>query len=309
MQTSAPKSPEERVYLRWSNDWFITSSIIEGTPLGDGVTYSATIPAQPDATTCFYSVLTSTVDLTGYTTSGTIDTLTLAVNGIFNALATPPPTPSPTPSPTVTPTPSTTPTPTPTPTPSPTVTPTPSATPTPTPAGPIITQQPANATVTTGQTATFKVTAIGTGRLTYQWQKNGILIPGAAHRIYVTPPTQDSDNGELFSVIVADSTGGTTQSNNAMLTVIPDGIPPAITSQPANATVRLGRRAKFSVIATGSLPLTYQWRKNDVDIPGATKPNYTTPPTTSGDNGALFSVTVTNSYGNVVSTEAVLTVR
>jgi hypothetical protein len=90
MTTNQVRSVEERVYLRWSNHWFITSHIIEASPGGDGLTYTATIPPQPDGNSCFYTVLTSTADLTGYTGSGIIDELTLAVNGIFNALPTPP---------------------------------------------------------------------------------------------------------------------------------------------------------------------------------------------------------------------------
>ena len=89
MTTNQPKSPEERVYLRWSNDWFITSNIIEATPGGDGVSYSATIPPQPRATACYYTTVTSTADLNGRTTSADIDELTLAMNGIFNALGNP----------------------------------------------------------------------------------------------------------------------------------------------------------------------------------------------------------------------------
>ena len=108
MTTNQPKSVEERVYLRWSNDWFITSHIIEASPGGDGLTYTAAIPPQPYGNSCFYTVLTSTADLTGYTGSGIIDDLTLALNGTFNALPTPP-MPSPTPTPTATATPSATP--------------------------------------------------------------------------------------------------------------------------------------------------------------------------------------------------------
>ena len=106
MTTNQLKSAEERIYLRWSNDWFITSHIIEASPGGDGLTYTATIPPQPDGNSCFYTVLTSTVDLTGYTGSGIIDELTLALNGTFNALPSPPtPTPTPTATATATPTP------------------------------------------------------------------------------------------------------------------------------------------------------------------------------------------------------------
>jgi hypothetical protein len=85
--------------------------------------------------------------------------------------------------------------------------------------------------------------------------------------------------------------------------------PPTITTQPANATVKAGKTAKFTVIATGTMPLSYQWRKNGANIPGATKPSYTTPATTPADDGALFSATVTNSLGSVTSNDAVLTVK
>jgi uncharacterized repeat protein (TIGR01451 family) len=76
MVTSQPKSVEERIYLRWSTDFFITSNVVEAT--GSGVDYSATIPAQPAGTGVQYSIPTSTVDLSPFVTSGIIDALTLA---------------------------------------------------------------------------------------------------------------------------------------------------------------------------------------------------------------------------------------
>ena len=61
--------------------------------------------------------------------------------------------------------------------------------------------------------------------------------------------------------------------------------------------------------ASGTAPLSYQWRENGVNIPGAKKASYTTKKTTSADNGALFSVIVTNSIGSVTSNDATLTVN
>ena len=84
---------------------------------------------------------------------------------------------------------------------------------------------------------------------------------------------------------------------------------PFITTQPADKTVPVGRRAKFSVTATGTPPLFYQWTKNGVNITGATKSSYRTPPTTLADNGSLFAVMVTNSNGTVTSNNATLTVH
>ncbi len=89
--------------------------------------------------------------------------------------------------------------------------------------GPSIVTQPANATVTEGQTATFTVTASGIPPLSYQWQKNGANISGAIAAEYTTPATEIVDSGSLFRVLVSDSSGSTT-SNSAALTV--NSIPP-----------------------------------------------------------------------------------
>lgn len=83
---------------------------------------------------------------------------------------------------------------------------------------------------------------------------------------------------------------------------------PSIVTQPANATVPLGQTATFSVGATGAGPLTYQWAENGTAIEGATSYIYVTPPVIQSENGAAFSVTVSNSEGNVVSSGVTLTV-
>ncbi len=70
-----------------------------------------------------------------------------------------------------------------------------------------------------------------------------------------------------------------------------------------------GQTATFSVTATGTAPLSYQWQKNGTAISGATSSSYTTPAETTSDNGALFTVVVTNSVGSVTSNAATLTVN
>ena len=82
---------------------------------------------------------------------------------------------------------------------------------------------------------------------------------------------------------------GSTLSNSATLTVKPPPSPPSITTQPTDQTVQVGQRAKFTIIATGSGALSYQWTKNGVNISGATRKVYTTSPETLEDNGALFA--------------------
>ncbi len=78
---------------------------------------------------------------------------------------------------------------------------------------------------------------------------------------------------------------------------------------PHDATVMAGAAATFSVTAAGSADLSYQWQKNNVNISGATNAMYTTPATTSADNGAVFTVTVSNSVGSATSLPSSLTVN
>jgi hypothetical protein len=183
-----------------------------------------------------------------------------------------------------------------------------SAPPTDTPTAPSFTLQPASQTVVVGQPATFSVTVTGTAPLTYQWQKNNANISGATSANYTTPATVSGDNGATFRVIASNSVGNMT-SNAATLTVNAAPVAPSISTQPANQTVTVGQTATFSVIAAGTVPLTYQWQKNNTNIPGATSATYTTPATVSGDNGATFRVIVSNSVNSSTSNAATLTVN
>jgi Immunoglobulin I-set domain len=171
---------------------------------------------------------------------------------------------------------------------------------------PLIGTQPSNQTVAVGATATFSVVATGTAPLHYQWQKGTTAISSATSASYTTPAAIISDNGSQFSVIVSNSAGSIT-SNAATLTVSSSG-PPVITQQPANQTVAVGETATFSVAATGTLPLTYEWQKGTTPIAGATSASYTTPATTSADSGSQFKVLVSNSGGNAASNTVTLTV-
>jgi len=175
-------------------------------------------------------------------------------------------------------------------------------------AAPSITTQPVNQTVTVGQTATFTVVATGTAPLSYQWQKNGTAISGATSASYTTAATTSSDNGAQFVVVVSNTAGSVT-SNAATLTVNAGAVAPLITTQPANQTVTVGQMATFTVVATGTAPLSYQWQKNTTAISGATSASYTTPATTSADNSAKFVVVVSNTAGSVTSNAATLTVN
>ena len=93
-------------------------------------------------------------------------------------------------------------------------------------AAPKIRTQPANQTVNAGQAATFNVVATGTPALTYQWQKNGVNISGAASASYSTTTTVIGDSGSTFDVVVTNSAGSVT-STSATLTVNQVTTPPS----------------------------------------------------------------------------------
>jgi hypothetical protein len=83
---------------------------------------------------------------------------------------------------------------------------------------------------------------------------------------------------------------------------------PVITTQPLSQTVTAGQTVTFGVVATAMPVPTYQWNKNDSAISDAISASYTTPGTTTSDNGATFSVVVRNIMGMAISSAATLTV-
>ncbi len=196
------------------------------------------------------------------------------------------------------------------------VAPTPPVTTTPpaptTPTGPVVTAPAAVApTITTqpraqvahaGATASFSVVASGTAPLSYQWRKNNVPLTGAVNATLTLTGLQSADAG-TYTVFVSNAAGSVT-SAGAALTV---NLPPGISAPPADQTVLLGGRASFSVAATGTGPLSYQWRKNSTDLPNATNATLTLDPAKLSDAGG-YSVVVTNAVSSAASASAQLTV-
>ena len=172
---------------------------------------------------------------------------------------------------------------------------------------PSITTDPASITVTEPDAATFSVVATGTAPLSYQWRRDGVDIPGETGTSYTLDPTSVADDGATFDVVVTNAFGSAT-STAATLTVSASGVAPSITTDPASITVTEPDAATFSVVATGTAPLSYQWRRDGVDIAGETGTSYTLDPTSVADDGATFDVVVTNAFGSATSTAATLTV-
>src|SRR6185503_17835584 len=110
-----------------------------------------------------------------------------------------------------------------------------------------------------------------------------------------------------YVVVVANGAGSIT-SAVAQLTVNAVAVPPSITTQPQSQTVNAGANVNFSVVATGSAPLSYQWRKDNVNIGGATLASLSLNNVQTSQAGN-YTVVVTNSGGSITSAVAQLTVN
>jgi hypothetical protein len=168
---------------------------------------------------------------------------------------------------------------------------------------PHITVQPLSQSVLLNNSVTFSVGATSGTTMTYQWRKNGSIIPGATASSYTIVHVQTTDAG-VYSVDVTNA-GGTVTSSGATLTV---NVPAGITTQPLSRAVLVGQNASFSVQASSTAPLSYQWRFNGTALSGATSSALTLT-NVQTTNAGSYTVVVSNPYGSVVSAVATLTVN
>jgi hypothetical protein len=156
-----------------------------------------------------------------------------------------------------------------------------------------ITTQPVSQSICIGGSVTFNVSATG-NNLSYQWKKNGTDITGATSSSFTINPVASGDAANYTVIVTGEC--GTVTSNIATLAILSTT---SITSQPQSVGVCLGGNATFSVTAAGA-GLTYQWRKNGINITGATSATYTITGVTAGDV-ADYSVVVSGPCGSVTS--------
>ena len=167
---------------------------------------------------------------------------------------------------------------------------------------PSISTQPLSSTINTGEHATFGISATGE-QLCYQWRKNGIPISGATNAVYALPNVQKDDQG-TYDIVVSNP-GGSVTTSPATLTVVG----PLLTLQPAQRQVlSKGEDATFSVSATGTGDLSYQWYHNGLAIAGGTYSILTVSNIKYTDSGA-YQVKVTDSTGYSLSSAGHLNVN
>ena len=165
-----------------------------------------------------------------------------------------------------------------------------------------ITSQPRPATVFAGNSATFQISARGSGPLRYQWYRGNRRVIGATNATLTIPEVKPADVGS-YHAVVADYRDAAT-SDAAELTAL---TAPVITRHPTNQLVASNGVAQFSVDAVGGGQLSYQWRKNGVALDGATGATLSMGPVSMELEGA-YSVVVSDANGSVESRPAQLAV-
>ncbi len=159
--------------------------------------------------------------------------------------------------------------------------------------------------VASGASVTLNVTATGGGVLAYEWRRNGVLIPGANGALLVLTNFQAASAGR-YSVLVANGAGAA-----SAFAVLELGAPPSFVRPPSNQLAEPGATASFSVIASGTAPLTYQWLRAAAGgfepLAGANGPVLSLLNVQLAD-AVAYRVIVANAFGSATSAPASLTV-
>ncbi len=146
--------------------------------------------------------------------------------------------------------------------------------------------------------------------LTYAWVSvdPSIVLTDATSAIAsFTAPTVLTDTNYTFDLTVSD--GLANSSSSVVVTIAPADTAPVIVTQPTAVTVDEGSSAIFTVTATGTAPMTYQWQRDGVDIVGETSSGLTLINVDLLDDNVVFTIVISNAAGVTTSTGAVLTVN
>ncbi len=166
----------------------------------------------------------------------------------------------------------------------------------------VVTVPPGDVQTCAGSPAAFTITATGTAPIAYQWRKDGSPIPGAT-----------SATLNLAAVVAAEAGAYDCEVSNAcgsavsgVAALIVDEVA-AVTAHPTDVSACEGSPAAFTVTASGTAPLAYQWRKNGAPIPGATSATFNLAAVIAADAGA-YDCEVSNACGSATSAIAALVV-
>ena len=162
-----------------------------------------------------------------------------------------------------------------------------------------IIQEPVDTDVCIGDQLDLFVDAAGDAPITFQWQIDGVDIPGEVSNTLSIDPVNLGDAGD-YQCMITNPCG---VEFSAIATVTVDE-PVIITSEPQSQTVPDGGSVTLDVVASGTLPI-FQWQKDGIDIPGATNPSLTIDPFFAADEGD-YTCVIDNICNMVTSAVATL---
>lgn len=173
-------------------------------------------------------------------------------------------------------------------------------------AAPVITLNPVSQSVATGTTVTFTANANGDPTPTWQWYKNGSSISGQTASLLFLPSVTSGDAATYYAI--ATNSGGSAQTNSAILTVTSASSLPVITTNPSSQSVTAGSNVTFTAAATGNPTPAWQWYFNSILMPGKTSSTLSLTAVTAASQGVYYA-RATNVAGTALTSAAQLTVR
>jgi len=158
--------------------------------------------------------------------------------------------------------------------------------------------QPASQNVLPNATVNLSVFATGNGTLRYQWRFNGGDISSATNAAYSFNGANPGLNGN-YSVRIEDDFGSLVSSNAFIVAPFM-----FFSQQPTNQNVVPGTNVTVASVALGYGNVTYQWRFNGTNILNATNASHSFTGANLTDHHGSFSVSVTDDFTNIISSNA-----
>ena len=158
-----------------------------------------------------------------------------------------------------------------------------------------IVSQPLAVTASIGGKAVFEVAVTGSEPITYQWKLNGVALENQTESKLIVDDVTAFDGG--IYVVTATNASNSVTSDEAEFTI---ETPPIITGLSGHQQLAIGDNVNLTVVAVGTPPLTYQWKREGVVVTGGTAETLALS-NVDGNDAGQYTVEISNSAGNTIS--------